>query len=146
MVKIEFKKLNPNAITPTRGSEYAAGFDLYACIDEPVIIKSHETVKIPTGLAFECPIGYMGLVFARSGMATKNGLAPANKVGVCDADYRGDYTVALHNHSDKTYILEPNERMAQLVFVPFLEANLVEAEELSDTVRGDGGFGSTGNK
>lgn len=141
---INFKKLNPKAITPTHGSDEAAGWDIHACIDKPVKIPAGETVKIPSGLAFEVPAGYAGFMFARSGLATKEGLAPANKVGVCDSDYRGDYTVALHNQSDTDRMIEPQERIAQVVFMPYLKANLNEVNELSDTKRGNGGFGSTG--
>jgi dUTP pyrophosphatase len=146
MIDIKVKKLNEKATIPTKGSEYAAGWDLYACIDNPVVVRAGETVKIPSGLAFEIPIGYAGFVLARSGLATKKGLAPANKIGLCDCDYRGDYTVALHNHSSKDAMVEPNERIAQVVFLPYLEANLVLSDELSDTERGANGFGSTGSK
>ena len=141
---MNFKKLNPKAVTPTHGSDEAAGWDIYACIDEPVTIHVGETVKIPSGLAFEVPNGYAGFMFARSGLATKEGLAPANKVGVCDSDYRGDYTVALHNQSGTDRVIEPQERIAQVVFMPYLKAELNEVNELSDTKRGDRGFGSTG--
>lgn len=143
---IKIKKINKKAVIPTRGSEYAAGYDLYACIDNPVTIKAGATVKIPSGLAFEVPVGYAGFVFARSGLATKQGLAPANAVGVCDSDYRGDYTTALHNSSNQDRIIEPQERIAQVVFMPYLNVNLIESNELSDTKRGTGGFGSTGTK
>ena len=141
---INFKKLNPKAVTPTHGSDEAAGWDIHACIDEPVTIHAGETVKIPSGLAFEVPEGYAGFMFARSGLATKEGLAPANKVGVCDSDYRGDYTVALHNQSCVDRVIEPQERIAQIIFMPYLKAELNEVNELSDTKRGNGGFGSTG--
>jgi len=145
-MEIKVKKLKDKATMPTRGSEYAAGYDLYACIDEPILIKAGETVKIPSGLSFEVPIGYAGFVFARSGLATKNGLAPANKVGVCDCDFRGDYTIALHNHnSTRNEVVEPNERIAQVVFMPYLETTLVLSDELTDTKRGTNGFGSTGS-
>lgn len=143
-VPIKVKKLNEKAILPTYGSEYAAGADLYACLDEPVTINPHETVMIKTGLAMELPEGYAGLIYPRSGMASKRGLAPANKVGVVDPDYRGEFMVALHNHSEAAATVEPEERIAQLVITPFLTASFEEAEELSDTVRGAGGFGSTG--
>lgn len=146
MVKVNIKKLNEKAIVPTYGSEYAAGADLYACNEEKIIIKPHETVLIKTGIAMEIPEGYAGLIYARSGIATKRGLAPANKVGVVDSDYRGEVMVALHNHSEKDGEIEPFERIAQLVVAPFLKVDFEEAEELSDTVRGTGGFGSTGIK
>lgn len=146
MVKVNIKKLNEKAIVPTYGSEYAAGADLYACNEEKIIIKPHETVLIKTGIAMEIPEGYAGLIYARSGIASKRGLAPANKVGVVDSDYRGEVMVALHNHSEKDGEIEPFERIAQLVVAPFLKVDFEEAEELSDTVRGTGGFGSTGIK
>ena len=144
MVKVNIKKLNENAIMPTYGSEYAAGADLYACNTEKITIAPHKTVLIPTGLSMEIPEGYAGLIYARSGIASKRGLAPANKVGVVDADYRGEVMVALHNHSDIDAEIDINERIAQLVIAPFLKVEFNEADELSDTVRGVGGFGSTG--
>ncbi|MBQ5590051.1 MAG: dUTP diphosphatase [Clostridia bacterium] len=144
MVKVNIKKLNENAIMPTYGSEYAAGADLYACNTEKITIEPHKTVLIPTGLSMEIPEGYAGLIYARSGIASKRGLAPANKVGVVDADYRGEVMVALHNHSDIDAEIDINERIAQLVIAPFLKVEFNEADELSDTVRGVGGFGSTG--
>ena len=143
---VPIKKLNENATIPTYGSEYAAGADLYACIDEAVSFLPGETKLIPTGLAMEIPAGYAGLIYARSGLASKKGLAPANKVGVVDADYRGEVMVALHNHSNVEAVIEPKERIAQLVITPYLTAHFEEMEELSDTVRGAGGFGSTGTK
>lgn len=143
-MKINIKKLNKNATIPNKGSEFSAGYDLYACLKEPITIKSNKTVKIPTGLAMEIPVGYAGMIFARSGLSTKKGLAPANKVGVCDSDYRGEYIVALHNHSDQDAIVNPGERIAQLVIIPFLSADFVETDTLNDTNRGTGGFGSTG--
>lgn len=143
-LNILFKKLNNKATVPTQGSEKAAGYDLYACIDEPVVIPPHTTAKIGTGLAIELPDYTFGAIFARSGLATKNGLAPANKVGVCDSDYRGEYIVALHNHSDEEKVVMPNERIAQFVLMPYIPVTFIEAEELSDTERGEGGFGSTG--
>ena len=146
MMNIRVKKLNENATLPTYGSEYAAGADLYACMDEAVTINPGETVMVHTGLAMEIPAGYAGLIYPRSGMASKRGLAPANKVGVVDPDYRGEFMVALHNHSLTTQTVEPNERIAQLVITPFLTATFEVTEELSDTVRGEGGFGSTGFK
>lgn len=143
---VPIKKLNDKAVIPTYGSEYAAGADLYACIDEPVSIEPGETTLIKTGLAMEIPAGYAGLIYARSGLASKKGLAPANKVGVIDADYRGEVMVALHNHSNVVASIEPQERIAQLVITPYLTAHFEEMDELSDTVRGAGGFGSTGSK
>lgn len=145
-IQVKVKKLKDNAIMPTHGTEYAAGADLYACIDSPVIIAPHETVMIGTGLAMEIPEGYAGLIYPRSGIASKRGLAPANKVGVVDPDYRGEFMVAMHNHSSKPASVEPGERIVQLVITPFLTASFTEADELSDTVRGAGGFGSTGVK
>lgn len=146
MPKVNIKKLNPNAVIPTYGSEFSAGADLYACIDESVIVGAGETVLIKTGLSLEIPEGYAGLIYARSGLASKKGLAPANKVGVVDADYRGEVMVALHNHSGADASIEPKERIAQLVIAPFLKADFNEVDELSDTLRGSGGFGSTGSK
>ena len=143
---MNIKKLKENATIPTYGSEYAAGADLYACVDENVTIKPHETKMIPTGLAMEIPVGYAGLIYARSGLASKKGLAPANKVGVVDSDYRGEVMVALHNHSNEEKTIEPNERVAQLVVAPFLKVDFNEVDELNETDRGEGGFGSTGTK
>lgn len=143
-MKINIKKLNENAIIPTRGSNDAAGYDLYACISSPIIVTPHSTAKIGTGLAIEIPSGYFGAVFARSGLATKEGLRPGNCVGVCDSDYRGEYIVALHNDTDIPRTITPSERIAQLVVMPYLPVEFKEADELSDTARGDGGFGSTG--
>lgn len=145
-MSVRIKKLNDRAKMPSRGSKYAAGADLYACLDSAVVIEPHKTVMIHTGLAIELPEGYAGLVYARSGMASKRGLAPANKVGVIDPDYRGEMMVALHNHSDSEQTIEDGERIAQLVITPFVPAEFEEADELSDTVRGEGGFGSTGFK
>ena len=145
-MKVGIKKLNPKATLPTYGSEYAAGADLYACVEEEITIHPHETVLIPTGLAIEVPLGYAGLIYARSGLATKKGLAPANKVGVIDSDYRGEVKVALHNHSEVPQTVAAGERVAQLVIPPYLTADFVEKEELTETVRGVGGFGSTGTK
>lgn len=146
-MKLRIKKLNENAIIPTYGSEYSAGADLYALLDKPKIeIPPHETVLVHTGLSFEIPEGYAGLVYARSGLATKRGLAPANKVGVIDADYRGEVMVSLHNHSNILQEIDNGERIAQIVIAPFLKVEFEETDELSDTVRGEGGFGSTGKK
>ena len=141
---INIKKLNPNAIIPTRGSEYAAGYDLYACSEIAIDIAPHSTVKVGTGLAIEIPHGYFGAIFARSGLATKRGLRPANCVGVCDEDYRGEYIVALHNDTDEFMSIEPHERIAQLIVMPYLSVEFNEVSKLSDTDRGSGGFGSTG--
>lgn len=146
MPKIAVKKLDERAVLPAYGSAFAAGADLYAVLDDAVEILPGETKFIKTGLALEIPEGYAGLIYARSGLASKRGLAPANKVGVVDADYRGEVMVALHNHSNVVQSVEPMERIAQLVVAPFLHAEFVECEELSQTVRGEGGFGSTGRK
>lgn len=145
-MRVNIKRLNENAVIPTYGSAYAAGADLYACMDESKAIEAGQTVMIPTGIAMEIPVGYVGLVYARSGLACKKGLAPANKVGVIDADYRGEIMVALHNHSTEAITIDAKERIAQMVIAPFLTAEYEEVEELSDTVRGEGGFGSTGTK
>ena len=145
MPKVAVKKLDERAVLPTYGSAFSAGADLYSAMDD-VTIAPHSTVLIKTGLALELPIGFAGLIYARSGLATKRGLAPANKVGVIDADYRGEIMVALHNHTDRTQTVEGGERVAQLAIVPFLKADFEVADELSDTVRGAGGFGSTGTK
>ena len=143
-MKINIKKLTDTAMTPTRGSEYAAGYDLYADIQEVVVIKPHETAKIGTGLAVEIPDGYFGAIFARSGLATKQGLRPANCTGVCDSDYRGEYIVAVHNDSDAEQTINPKDRIAQLVVMPYLAVEFSEVDELDETQRGAGGFGSTG--
>ena len=143
---VAVKKLRPNAKLPTYGSQFAAGADLYACLDAPVTIQPHQTYLVPTGLSMELPVGWAGMVHARSGMATKRDLAPANKVGVIDCDYRGEIMVSLHNHGSKPQTVEPGERIAQLVIMPYLTAQFFETEELTDTVRGEGGFGSTGFK
>lgn len=137
-------RVRDNATLPTYGSEYAAGADLYACIDKWVIINPGETKLIPTGVSMEIPEGYVGLVYARSGLASKRGLAPANKVGVIDSDYRGEIMVALHNHSDHSEQINENDRIAQIVITPYVTADFEVVKELSDTVRGEGGFGSTG--
>ena len=143
---VPVKRLRPGASLPAYGSAYAAGADLSACIEEPVEIAPGETRLVPTGLAMEIPAGYAGLIYARSGLASKRGLAPANKVGVVDADYRGEVMVALHNHSNDPQSVEPGERVAQLVVAPFLAVDFAQAEELEDTARGAGGFGSTGSR
>ena len=146
MPKIAVKKLDERAVLPTYGSEFAAGADLYALTDGEVVFAPNETKLIRTGLAMEIPEGYAGLIYARSGLASKHGLAPANKVGVVDADYRGEVMVALHNHSSIPQKITDGERIAQLVVAPFLKASFEESDELSATVRGVGGFGSTGTK
>ena len=145
-MKVNIKKLNEKAIIPTYGSEYAAGADLYACIDEELTILPSETKLIKTGLAIEVPEGYGAFIYARSGLASKRGLAPANKVGVVDSDYRGEVMVALHNHSNEPQVVAVGERIAQMVIAPYLKAEFEVVDELSDTVRGEGGFGSTGRK
>ena len=146
MPTIAVKKLDENATLPTYGSEFAAGADLYALTDEEISFKPGETKLVHTGIALEIPEGYAGLIYARSGLASKRGLAPANKVGVVDADYRGEVMVALHNHSSAVQRISAGERIAQLVVAPFLKAEFEESESLSDTVRGEGGFGSTGKQ
>lgn len=143
-MKIQIQKLRENAILPTRGSALAAGYDLYACLETDVIIAPGKTEKIGTGLAIAVPEGYFGAIFARSGLAAKEGLRPANCVGVADSDYRGEYIVALHNDSDVARTVTPGERIAQLVVMPFLSVEFEEKESLDATERGAGGFGSTG--
>ena len=145
-IQLKVKKLLPEAKLPAYGSEFAAGADLYALSEIPIRIAPQETAIVHTGLAVEIPEGYVGLVFARSGLATKKGLAPANKVGVIDSDYRGELRVALYNHTKYVQTVEPFERVAQFVIMPYVAAQFEETEELSDTVRGEGGFGSTGTK
>ena len=146
MPQIAVKKLHPDAVIPTYGSDFAAGADLYALLDSPIEIQPAQTILVKTGLAIEIPVGFAGLIYARSGLAFKRGLAPANKVGVIDSDYRGEVMVALHNHSNVPQLVEPFERIAQLVVTPFLKAEFFVADDLSDTTRGEGGFGSTGRK
>ncbi len=145
-IRLKVKKLLPEAKMPVYGSANAAGADLYALTDHDIRIGANETAVVHTGLAAEIPEGYVGLIYARSGLATKKGLAPANKVGVIDSDYRGEIRIALHNHSCYEQSIEPFERVAQLVIMPYVFAQFEEADELSDTVRGEGGFGSTGSK
>ena len=145
-MKVNIKKLNQNAIIPTYGSEFAAGADLYACIEEDVTLLPGETKLIKTGFAIEVPLGYAAFIYARSGLASKRGLAPANKVGVVDSDYRGEVMVALHNHSCIEQTVSKGERIAQMVIAPYLKAEFELVDELSDTARGEGGFGSTGTK
>lgn len=144
MSTIRVKKLHPKAILPTYGSASAAGADLYACLDAPVTIEPGEIYWVPTGIALEVPAGCAGLIYARSSMGTKRGLAPANKVGVVDSDYRGEIKVVLLNHSKQPQTLEPGERIAQFVITPVLTPSYEEVEDLTDTDRGAGGFGSTG--
>lgn len=143
-IKLRFIKLREQAKTPAYGTEFAAGADLYACLDKPLTIAAGKTEFVPTGLAMEIPAGTAGLIYARSGLACKRGVAPANKVGVIDSDYRGEIIVALHNHSDGDITLESGERVAQMIITPYFHAEYEEAEELDDTARGAGGFGSTG--
>lgn len=143
-MKINIKKLNEKATLPTYGSEFAAGCDLYACLDNDLTIKPNETVLINTGLSIELPVGYGAFIYARSGLASKRGLAPANKVGVIDCDYRGEIMVALHNHSAVEQTILSNERIAQMVIAPYIQAEFNLVDELSSTGRGQGGFGSTG--
>lgn len=145
-MNIKYKVLNELAKIPTRGSEYAAGYDLYAATDEPMNILAHTTQLVKTGLAFELPDGYFGAIFARSGLASKKGLRPANCVGVVDSDYRGEVMVALHNDTDNDVAIDANERIAQLVLIPYVNMTFEEVEELDATTRGEGGFGSTGSK
>ena len=144
MSTIAVKKLNEKAMLPTYGSPEAAGADLYACLEESVTIGAGETAFIPTGLAMEVPKGCAGLIYARSSLVTKRGLAPANKVGVIDSDYRGQVMVALHNHGKVSQTIAHGERIAQLLITPVLTPSYEEAQELTDTARGQGGFGSTG--
>ena len=141
--ELKIKKLDEKAIIPTYGTEYSAGADLYALLDEDLEIKPGETVMIKTGLAMAIPTGYAGLIYARSSLGSKKGLAPANKVGVVDSDYRGEIKVPLFNQSKETQIIAKNERIAQIIFTPYLKVNFQETDELDDTTRGTGSFGST---
>ena len=143
-VEVKIKKISPNAVLPTYGTENAAGADLSACLFAPITIDPGQTFVVKTGLTMEIPEGYVGLIYARSGLATKRGLAPSNKVGVIDSDYRGEIMVALYNQSELPQKIEPGERIAQLVIAPYLQGVFNEVDELSDTTRGAGGFGSTG--
>ena len=145
-MQVNIKRLSPDAKIPAYGSAEAAGADLYALTEGDVVIEKGETKIIHTGIAMEIPKGYVGLIYARSGLATKKGLAPANKVGVIDSDYRGEIMVALHNHSDAAKTVENGERIAQIVLTPYLSATFSETDSLSDTERGESGFGSTGQK
>ena len=144
MDAIRVKKIKPNAVLPTYGSAEAAGADLYACLENPVVIKPGESAFIPTGLSMELPKGFAGLIYARSGLACKRGLAPANKVGVVDSDYRGEFIVVLHNHGNAPQEVSHGERIAQLVITPVFTPGFTEVKELTDTARSAGGFGSTG--
>lgn len=146
MEKINIKKLSEDAVIPTYATECSAGADLYACINDVLKIMPGESKFINTGIAMEIPNGYAGFIYARSGLASKKGLAPANKVAVIDSDYRGEIIVVLHNHSNEERYIEPGERIAQLVIAPFLQGEFNEVLELSNTSRGNGGFGSTGSK
>lgn len=145
-MEIKIQKLYEDAEVPTYGSALSAGMDLYAHLGEHemLLIKPHETIKVGTGIAVEPPVGYFGAVFARSGLATKQGLRPANCVGVCDWDYRGEYIVALRNDSEEEREVRNGDRIAQLVFLPYITGEIKVVDELSNTERGDGGFGSTG--
>ena len=145
MNPISVKKLKENAKLPTYGSVEAAGADLYACLEEAITVEPGETVWVPTGLALAVPKGCAGLIYARSGLACKQGLAPANKVGVIDSDYRGEVVVVLHNHSQETRRIAPGDRIAQMVITPVLTPEYCEVIELSTSDRGAGGFGSTGS-
>ncbi len=141
---IKVKKLNNLAHLPTKGSEYAAGYDLYAATNEIIDIAPHSTIKIGTGLAFELPHGTFAAIFPRSGIATKRGLRPANCIGVCDSDYRGEYIVAVHNDTDEMQSVEPGERIAQMILLPFIEMEFIETQDLSSTERAASGFGDSG--
>ena len=144
MQNVPIKRLREGAIFPAYATADSAGADLCACVEEPVVIPPHRTVMIPLGYSVALPKGWVGLIFARSGLASKRDLAPANKVGVVDADYRGEWWIPLHNHGDTERTVQPGERIAQLVIVPCMTAAFCEAEELDETERGAGGFGSTG--
>lgn len=144
-MEIKIKKLRENAIIPTRGSSAAAGYDLYACLEaDSITIAPHTSAKIGTGVALAVPEGYFGAIFARSGLAAKQSLRPANCVGVADSDYRGEYIVVLHNDSDLERTIENGDRIAQLVIMPFMSVTFCETDNLDETERGEGGFGSTG--
>lgn len=145
-IQVKIKKLNKNAKMPTYGTEFAAGADLYALLEEPVEIKPNETKFISTGISFEIPSGTVALIFARSGLSCKQGLAPANKVGVVDSDYRGEVMVALHNHSTEVRVVENGDRVAQVMFAPYLKGEFEEVDNLEKSFRGEKGFGSTGKK
>lgn len=142
---VKIKKLSSQAIIPTYGTEFSAGADLYACMENSIIIHPNETCFIHTGIALEIPVGLVGLVYARSGMACKKGVAPANKVGVIDSDYRGEIMVALYNHSNEPLEIHHGDRIAQFVLTPYVAASFIETDSLDDSERGTGGFGSTGS-
>ena len=146
MNSINIKKVRAGAVIPAYATESSAGADLYACLDGPVCLSASATVMIPTGIAMAIPEGYVGLICARSGLATRQGVAPANKVGVIDSDYRGELMVALYNHSNADAMIEPGQRIAQLLICPVMNVRFTECDELDETDRGGGGFGSTGNK
>ncbi|MBR6765734.1 MAG: dUTP diphosphatase [Clostridia bacterium] len=145
-MEIKIKKLNENAVLPTYGTQFSAGADLYALTENDIVIAPGETVTVHTGISMAIPENTVGLIYARSGMALKQGLAPANKVGVIDSDYRGEIMVALHNHSSEPRTVENGTRIAQMVITPYIKAEFLESDELDDTKRGTGGFGSTGTK
>lgn len=145
-MQVEFVRLDKNAIVPTYGTQYSAGADLYALPDGDITVKPGQTVLVHTGIAVSIPEGYGGFIFARSGIATKRGLAPANKVGVIDSDYRGEIMVSLYNHSSEKQVISSGERVAQMVIMPYVKADFCECEGLDDTERSTGGFGSTGTK
>ena len=144
MEPIKVKKLREGAMLPTYGTPFSAGADLYACLEEEIVILPGETKKIPTGISMELPVGTAGLIYARSSLGTKKGLAPANKVGVVDSDYRGEFLIFLHNHGAEPQTVCHGDRIAQLVVTPVFTPGFLEADTLSDTARGEGGFGSTG--
>ena len=144
-IDVKIKLLRDDAKVPIYGSELAAGADLYACISDVCVIDAHTTEKIGSGIACELPKGYCAFIMARSGLATKNGLRPANCVGLCDEDYRGEYIVAIHNDTNEPKYINPGDRIAQVVFVPYQQANFIIGKELSETKRNDGGFGSSGS-
>ena len=144
MLPIKVKKLRADAVLPTYETQFAVGADLHACLDATVTVEPGQTQFIPTGLSMEIPVGCVGLIYARSGLACKKGLAPANKVGVIDSDYRGEFMVALHNHGSEAQTISPSDRIAQLVIAPVFTPGFYEVSELSDTQRASGGFGSTG--
>lgn len=143
-MEVKIKKLKDNAIIPTKGSNEAAGYDLYACCDDVIVIEPHKTIKIGTGLAIQPPKGYFGAIVARSGLAAKYGLRPSNCIGVCDQDYTGEYIIALHNDTDYIQTINPADRIAQLIFLPYINVDFCEVAEIDKTERGNKGFGSTG--
>ena len=145
-IDIRIKRINDKALLPVYATEFSAGADLYACLDNEIVIEPGKSYMIPTGIIVELPENTVGLIYARSGLAVKKGLAPSNKVGVIDSDYRGEIKVSLYNHGEVAQSVLPGERVAQMVITPYLTANYIECTELADTARGSGGFGSTGNK